>query len=411
MNRSKIVIVMICSALWYSAAAQQAPQPAPITPPVPPDPVLAPKLVEIEKRTNDIQRRANEVEIKLAQVQKRMEQTESERMRAKEAQMKEAQIKVTQLNEVQMKETQLKLEEAKKRMEEAVRDVTRYSTQYYTGRMPEVSRWIISGDDNQGAMLGIHIEGAGDRKAERLDGVNIIGVTPNGPAEEAGLRSGDRIVALNGENLQWRDEISPSEQLLSIMAKAEPEQTVSVDYERDGKTNSVSVATEKLDIHRYRDQDFDFDFDQDSFDQDKQNALNDKLQDKMIVLNERLAGIYNQFRQPWHDLELVALTPKLGSYFNTDKGILVVSTGDNKDFKLEEGDVILKIGDREPKDPAHAMRILNSYRPGETVKLDILRERRKKSIEIEVKDARKDVSYRMGNDRDVHVILPMVRPN
>jgi S1-C subfamily serine protease len=75
-------------------------------------------------------------------------------------------------------------------------------------------------------------------------------------------------------------------------------------------------------------------------------------------------------------MELVTLTPKLGRYFGTDKGVLVVKAPRSAEFKLEEGDVIVDIDGRAPQNGAHAMRILRSYQGGEKVTLNILRDRK-----------------------------------
>jgi S1-C subfamily serine protease len=85
------------------------------------------------------------------------------------------------------------------------------------------------------------------------------------------------------------------------------------------------------------------------------------------------------FRGPgaqFRDMELVTLTPKLGRYFGTDKGVLVIRAPRSGDFKLEEGDVIVDIDGRAPQNGAHALRILRSYQPGEKVTLNVLRDRK-----------------------------------
>ena len=51
----------------------------------------------------------------------------------------------------------------------------------------------------------------------------------------------------------------------------------------------------------------------------------------------------------FHALELVPVTPKLGQYFGTDKGLLVVRAPPAPGAGLEEGDVILTIGGRTPR--------------------------------------------------------------
>src|SRR5439155_6359849 len=72
------------------------------------------------------------------------------------------------------------------------------------------------------------------------------------------------------------------------------------------------------------------------------------------------------FGMPWGDLELVSLNPDLGEYFGTKEGVLVVKAPADSSLPLKSGDVILKIGDRTPSSPSHAMRILRSYEAGES---------------------------------------------
>jgi hypothetical protein len=82
--------------------------------------------------------------------------------------------------------------------------------------------------------------------------------------------------------------------------------------------------------------------------------------------------------------ELVSLTPKLGQYFGTDKGLLVVRAPSDSRLKLEDGDVIVDIDGRTPANPAHAFRILGSYQPGEQLKLNVLRQKKRMTFEVTV---------------------------
>ena len=52
----------------------------------------------------------------------------------------------------------------------------------------------------------------------------------------------------------------------------------------------------------------------------------------------------------------------------------------DESLPLKGGDVILAIDGREPTTPGHAMRILRSYAPGETVKIDIRRKQRRQTV-------------------------------
>ena len=73
-------------------------------------------------------------------------------------------------------------------------------------------------------------------------------------------------------------------------------------------------------------------------------------------------------------LQLTTLTPRLGSFFGTDHGVLVVRAPTHGVLKLEDGDVILSIGGRAPASSSQAIRILTSYDPGEKIRLVILRD-------------------------------------
>jgi S1-C subfamily serine protease len=87
---------------------------------------------------------------------------------------------------------------------------------------------------------------------------------------------------------------------------------------------------------------------------------------------------------PWADLELLTLTPGLGAYFGVDKGLLVVRAAADGPFGFRDGDVILEISGREPMDPQHALRILSSFEPGETMRVTIMRDRRRETLEIKM---------------------------
>lgn len=84
-------------------------------------------------------------------------------------------------------------------------------------------------------------------------------------------------------------------------------------------------------------------------------------------------------------LELIELTEGLGRYFGTSEGLLVVRISEPADaLSLEEGDVIQMIDKREPKSVGYAMRILRSYEVGEEISVQLLRQKRKRNLEITV---------------------------
>ena len=87
---------------------------------------------------------------------------------------------------------------------------------------------------------------------------------------------------------------------------------------------------------------------------------------------------------PWAEMQLVALTPGLGTYFGTSKGLLVVRAPGDATLQLKDGDVILDIGGREPASPEHAVRILGSFQRGEPLKITVMRNKSKQTLDVKL---------------------------
>lgn len=73
------------------------------------------------------------------------------------------------------------------------------------------------------------------------------------------------------------------------------------------------------------------------------------------------------------DLEFVTLTPALGEYFSADRGVLVVRAPTDNVFTLQEGDVIVAVNGRQPANGPHALRILGTYAPGNSLHVELIR--------------------------------------
>jgi len=83
-------------------------------------------------------------------------------------------------------------------------------------------------------------------------------------------------------------------------------------------------------------------------------------------------------------MQLVMLTSGLGSYFGTTKGLLVLRAPEDAALQLKDGDVILDIGGREPTSPEHAMKILGSFQKGEPLKITIMRNKSKQTLDVKL---------------------------
>lgn len=249
------------------------------------------------------------------------------------------------------------LQAAREQLDESAREVADLSRQLYGGEAGNVMSFVHA--KPQGSMLGINISGA----AARDEGVEVMGVSPGGPAERAGLKVGDVVVAVGGQALRSSGERTASAQLVEFMRTVEPGRAVKVDYLRGGKrlaTTVTTVAAEPPVVRVIRER------------------LGGPFGDGMAFPGlEGLLGPERGFRS----LELVPITPKLGAYFGTDRGLLVVRVAEGKGLPLEEGDVLQTIDGRTPENPGHAFRILRSYQPGEKVKLGVLRQRKQLVLE------------------------------
>ena len=87
-------------------------------------------------------------------------------------------------------------------------------------------------------------------------------------------------------------------------------------------------------------------------------------------------------------MSFASLSERLGSYFGTQSGVLVVRAGANEPFGLQDGDVILSIDGRVPASDQHAAGILRSYQPGERVKMRVQRGGRAIDIDTTAPDQR-----------------------
>ena len=241
-------------------------------------------------------------------------------------------------------EVERQLETARKNLEQAAQDVARLSSELSTHTMEQFMPMFEQGRSSLGVQVERPTDGPGARVRE---------VSPGGPAAEAGIRPGDVIVALNGVTLT-RSE--PWRQVRDIMRDVKPDSRVGVRVMRDGKSQDFTVAARA------------------------NPSIFSAWPGVDVPSLPDLPGAF-MFHRPLMDLELVTLTPGLGSYFGSDKGVLVVRAPADGALKLQDGDVILAIDGRQPTSGSHATRILGSYQPGEKVSLRVLRQH--KTLELQ----------------------------
>lgn len=266
-----------------------------------------------------------------------------------------------------------RLAEARARLEQAAREVAELSSEM--GRSLTDQLMVPDGDGPSRAVIGVQLDPGSGK-----EGARVQEVSPGGPADEAGLRAGDLITGINGTDVKGE---GTARQVLHLMHKVAPESKVNVRVTRDGKSRDFVVMARRgmtfLGMH-----------------------------EPPIAPLPPIPPHFPDgapfgpliIHGPLGEMELATLTPQLGRYFGTDKGVLVVRAP--KDFKLEDGDVILSIDGREPASGSHATRILSSYQPGEKIAIKIMRQQKTLSVETTLPE--REPLTGPGRDRKAHIM-------
>ena len=229
-----------------------------------------------------------------------------------------------------------------------------------------------------------------------VEGVTVRGLSPGGAAADAGLRAGDIITAVNDESLTADNSEQANAKLVEFMSGVEKGDTLDVEYLRNGKQTSVEMQPRVSPAFAF--------------------AFGPGLENYSVRLAPNLPNFdFRQFAwisdgSGWGHMEMVALTERLGKYFGTDKGLLVVRAPEDDSLKLEDGDVIQSIDGRDPTSVSHAMRILGSYQGGEELELQIMRDKRRQTLKIQMPDNRRSwVPHATPGIHSDIVVAPKVR--
>ena len=258
--------------------------------------------------------------------------------------------------------------------------------------------------------------------SEQAEGARITDVLEDGPAERAGLREGDVVTRLDGHALTAPldndlerdldpDRALPPQRLLALVREIEPGDEVEVEYLRDGETRRTTVEAEE--IRGWGS--FTVGWDSERFGEEMR-ALGDRMRALRSLEAPHPPGAPRAFRfdgpdapdapgafrfeglggdaPVWFEfqrrfgggLELVRVNPELGTYFGTDRGVLVASVPDGSALGLRPGDVILEIDGRAAEDPERVRSILASYDPEEAITFHVRRDGREVDVSGRVGD-------------------------
>ena len=238
-------------------------------------------------------------------------------------------------------------------------------------------------------------------------GVRITGVTPGWPADRGGLRAGDRLVSIDGVAVLGNTGELRLRNARELLRRLQPGTTVEIGYRRgsrdsvvalqpDGRRRALAFSTADGRVEW---------LDRDAIAQGL-DAARDGLQTASVALDS-VPGIASDVRREiqrisregacrggdctpgtllsalrWHGLNLASVDAKLGRYFGTDHGVLVLSSGELEG--LEPGDVIQRVDGRPVRSPREVMVLLRDRDAGSKVRIDYLRDRRQAQAQVAV---------------------------
>jgi serine protease Do len=168
-------------------------------------------------------------------------------------------------------------------------------------------------------------------------GVTIADVTPNGPAEKAGLKTGDTIVSVNGHGVKNGDE------LVADISALKPGSTAKIGYVRNGKEQTAEVT----------------------------------IADRAKIFANRLGngeegGEQGQPQESKFGITVRGITQDMANRFNfpNTKGVMVQDVkpdGFGDTAGLSRGDVILEINKQPVNSEADFHRIESQMKSGQDV--------------------------------------------
>ena len=268
-------------------------------------------------------------------------------------------------------DTEKKLAEAQQRLDAAVREVAELSGQM--GRRFALRMGVEPGDGPpQRALLGV---GIGALTGQSGGGAVVMNVSPGGAAAEAGIKEGDIITSIAGQDLTKESE--PGRTLVEKMRQLEPNLKVQVAVLRDGRKMNFDVAPRPAPpipafaLRRGPGAEW----------IGGPPPPSARMERNITVRRDDLGA---RFR----GMEFASLSERLAGYFGVKSGVLVVRAGGNEAYKLQDGDVILAIDGREPTSAQHAGRILRSYQAGEKLTIKVQRDRKAQNIDVTVPGGR-----------------------
>jgi len=342
----------------------------------------------------------------------------------------------TQAEQAEIAAMQRELSRVQEELRQASREVVRAHRELERAQGNTFAFHVPDPDDH--AVIGVILGESGDQ------GVKVLGVSPDGPAERAGIRQGDVIVSVMGKPLAAEGGAQPGQVLLEVMEGVKPGDELEITVRRDeGKVEQTfgvvaaarepvtwtsmirlpsapvapgaPVIVEHIEVPP---------IDEVAL-AEKMQQLEKELGERRIFIEKRAQELAAAAPEAWSfefenlselgeeavlganvwfgtpmttGLKLAQVNEELGAYFKTDHGVLVLEAMPENDMQVQAGDVITKVGAERVEKPADVMRALRKLEPGAPLELEIMRNRKSKTLELVVPERSAAFSLAPGSD-------------
>lgn len=270
-----------------------------------------------------------------------------------------------------------------------------------------------------GSYLGVEINDVSKSNYAELGlsevrGVNVTRVVENSPADKAGLKTGDVIVAFDGQS------VTSTRKLTRMISEVAPDHTVDVTVVRGGSEIRIPVTVGKREMPGFSNGTFVFPSPPappsapGAPDAPKPpRAFNYSIPDL-----ERLEGLGENFvwafgRGRSIGIGVSSLSKQLGDFFGVEegKGLLVTSVEADSPASragLQAGDVIVEADGNEVKGMRDLTKALNSKEEGD-VALTIVRDKNRRTISVTPEKGKGGSFYFDGDSLEKLKIAPNSR--